>query len=120
MLIGISFPFRKENGEFPKTDKEIAAVQSNIRALFNLPIRSRVMRPQIGTNVYQFAFENITDFMLTKLYRAIKTTIDLGEPRASVQDIQFTVDKTLVIADISYSVNGVLDELTLEIPKSSA
>lgn len=115
-VIGISFPFRKESGQFPKKDYDQEAVRSNIIALFNMPLRLRVMRPELGTTVYNLVFEPITSLLIARLDRSIRATIERGEPRATVLDITITQDGTKLIADIVYQVNGLNDNVQISLP----
>lgn len=113
-LKGISFPFRKADGEFPKRDTDEEQIRSNIIALFNLTNRSRVMRPEIGSRMLNFVFESIDPLLFSRMERSIRTTIAEGEPRATVEAVNFTSSGTKVIADIFYSVNGVQQVVQIE------
>jgi phage baseplate assembly protein W len=118
-LIGLSFPFRKEAGEFPKKDREQDAVRSNIIALFNLPLGSRVMRPFLGTTVYNLVFEPINDLLVARLERSIRATVERGEPRATIQSVTITSDKTTIFADIVYAVNGLLNDVQISLNRGT-
>lgn len=115
-LIGLSFPFRKESGEFPVRDYDQEVVRSNVIALFNLPLGSRVMRPELGTTVYDMVFDSTGALMEARLQRSIRSTLERGEPRAQVESISITTDNTKVICDIVYSVTGIIDQVTVELP----
>ena len=115
-LIGLSFPFRKEAGEFPKRDYDQDAVRSNVIALFNLPMRSRVMRPELGTTVYNMVFDSTGPLLEARLQRGIRSTIERGEPRAQVQSVTIATQDTTVTCDIVYAVAGILDSVTVALP----
>lgn len=119
-LIGLSFPFRKESGQFPKKDFDQDAVRSNIIALFKIPLRARIMRPELGTTVYNLVFEPITSLLIARLERSIRATISRGEPRATVISITITQDNTKLIADILYQVNGLNDNVQVALPNRMA
>lgn len=116
-LIGLSFPFRKEAGEFPKKDYEQDVVRSNVIALFNLQLRTRVMRPELGTTVYNLVFEPITPLLVARLERSIRATIERGEPRAQVISVGVAQNNTQIIADIVYAVNGIKDNVQIALDK---
>lgn len=116
-LIGLSFPFRKEAGEFPKKDYEQDAVRSNVIALFNMPLRSRIMRPELGTTAYNLVFEPITPLLVARLERSIRATIERGEPRAVVRSVTITQDNTKIFADIVYEVTGIKDNVQIALDK---
>ena len=118
-VIGLSFPFRKESGQFPKKDFDQEAVRSNIIALFKLPLRLRIMRPELGTTVYRLVFEPITPLMTTRLENSIRATISRGEPRANVSNVTITQDNTKLIADIVYEVNGLSDNVQISLPNGN-
>jgi phage baseplate assembly protein W len=117
-LVGLSFPFRKEAGEFPKRDYNQEAIRSNIIALFKLPIRSRVMRPELGTTAYRLVFEPITPLLLARLQRSVRATIERGEPRASIQSVSITSRDTTVTCDIVYRVSGILDNVKVSLART--
>lgn len=106
-LKGISFPFRKADGQFPKIDEDADAVRSNILALFNLPQGGRVMRPTLGTTVHSLVFESQGDVLTARLRRAIWNTVAEGEPRAKILNIDIRYEGSLVTAEILYEVTGV-------------
>jgi phage baseplate assembly protein W len=117
-LRGISFPFRKEAGQFPVMDEGASAVRSNVIALFNLPLRGRVMRPELGTTVSRLLFEPIDGLFFLRMETAVRATIERGEPRASVISINIQVQSTTVIVDIIYAVNGVQDTATVTMERT--
>jgi len=118
-LRGISFPFRKDLGQFPVMDEGPEAVRSNIIALFNIPLRSRVMRPELGTTVSRLLFEPIDGLFFLRMETAVRATIERGEPRASVISINIQVQSTTVIVDIIYAVNGVKDSATVTMERAA-
>lgn len=119
VLTGISFPFRKESGQFPKKDTLQEVVRSNIIALFNLPLRTRIMRPNLGTTAYNLVFEPITPLLIARLERSIRATFERGEPRANVVGITVTQNNTQLLADIVYVVNGIKDSVQIALDKGS-
>lgn len=119
-VIGISFPFRKENGEFPKRAINIDAVKSDLISLFETPIRSRVMRPTFGSNKEILVFESTGPLLRARIERNIRQTIINNEPRVEVVAVNVEEEKTQVIATILYVVQGVPDTVTLTIDRPVA
>ena len=113
-LKGISFPFRKEDGQFPKIDLEKDAVKSNIIALFNLPKGLRVHRPALGNIFDILLFESQSPLLNARIQRAVRDTIATGEPRATVENVSIEYSNTLITVTIVYSVRGQLDSVTIE------
>jgi phage baseplate assembly protein W len=118
--IGIAYPFRKQDGEFPKKVVNVEAVKSDLITLFDTPLRSRVMKPNFGSNKEELVFESTGPLLRARLIRNIRQTIFLNEPRVVVLAVQITEEKTLVTATILYAVQGVRDTLTLEIERPAA
>lgn len=117
-LIGLSYPFRKEGGEFPKMDRNIDAVSNNLLLQFRQPMRSRVMRPLIGTLADKMVFENIGELLRARLVREIGRTINVNDPRIEIIDISIEEKDTVVDSLVLYSVNGVRQEANVSIPKT--
>ena len=114
-LIGISWPFRKQDGEFPARDTDAEAVRSNLLALFNCDLRSRVMRPDLGTDATLYVFESIDPLLIARLQRSIRQTIATGEPRATVSNIEFSQEGTKLVALITYVVNGIEESIVVDV-----
>jgi phage baseplate assembly protein W len=113
-LKGLSFPFRKEDGQFPKIDEDKEAVKSNIIALFNLPKGLRVHRPTLGSIFDLLIFESQGPLLEARIQRAVRDTIANGEPRADVQSVDITTSDTTITVDIVYVVQGQPESVTIE------
>lgn len=118
-IIGISFPFRKEDGQFPKLDTNQDVVQSNVLALFNCSLRERVMRPTVGANVGALVFESTGRLLEVRIQRAIINAVLQNEPRANIINITMATLNTLVTVDILYDVLGLQNTLSLSLKKAA-
>lgn len=118
-VIGISFPFRKEDGEFPKRETDIACVKNDLLTLFKTPVRSRIMRPRMGHTAHQAVFESQGALLNARLQRVIRQTIANNEPRVQVLRIPVETSGTEVTPTIDYVVQGVRDSLELDTIKSA-
>lgn len=118
-VIGIAFPFRKEDGEFPKRAINVDAVKSDLISLFKTPIRSRMMRPVFGSNKEQLVFESTGPLLRARLERNIRQTVQMNEPRVQIVAVNVTEETTLVTATILYIVQGISDTITLNIAKAA-
>lgn len=116
--IGISYPFRRDSGQFPKMDKGAECVKSDLMTLFRTPIRSRVMRPTLGSDAERYVFEPNNDFLQILLERSIKSTIVFNEPRVDIIKYTFSQSGTMIVTDILYSVQGQYDSLTMQFDKN--
>lgn len=118
-LVGISYPFRKESGQFPKTEVDADAVRNDLFSLFQTPVRSRVMRPLVGATAYALVFESIGPLLVARLERSIRQTIFLNEPRVNVLGVETTDNGTEIVSLIAYEVQGIQDFLELKFPKTN-
>jgi phage baseplate assembly protein W len=114
-LVGISFPYRKENNQFPVVDIDVDAIKSDLILLFSTPIRSRVMRPTFGTNIHSLIFEGIDDLLLTRMSRSIIQTILNWAPNVEILDLNVETEGTTVTFEIDYEVKGLRDSLKIDI-----
>lgn len=111
--VGISFPFRKEDGEFPKREYDADCVQNDVIALFSQSKRSRIMRPNVGHTAQLVVFESQSALLNARLQRNIRQTIVNNEPRIKVSKIAITTDDTEVTPEVDYVIQGVRDSVTL-------
>lgn len=112
-LVGIRFPFRKGNGEFPERVRGKDVVQSDLLMLFSTPLRSRVMRPVAGHNAELSVFESQGPLLNAILQRIIRQTVLNNEPRAQVTSVDIQVDGTKVDMTLHYVVQGVVDSVKI-------
>lgn len=115
--IGISYPFRRADGQFPKMEYGANAVDSDLVMLFRTPLRSRVMRPKVGTDAESQVFEPNVSFLEIQLETSIKRTIVLNEPRVKILNYEHERDGTKIKTDIRYSVLGQPRDIALEFDK---
>lgn len=118
-LVGISFPFRKENGQFPAVAYDVDAVQNDLITLFKTPIRTRVMRPTFGSNGHELVFESIGPLLEARMQRSIRQTIALWEPRVRVLSIEISDQGTMIAALVQYEVQGIQDFVELQFEKGN-
>jgi len=114
-VIGISYPFRKENGQFPAMEENVDAVKSDLLGLFRTPMRSRVMRPTYGTIVDSLVFENTGPILEARIERSVKQAISIHEPRVKVNAFEIDTQRNLVVVDVQYSVQGISDNVQIEL-----
>ena len=115
-LIGIDFPFRKADGQFPKMATNQDAVRSNIIALANLDLGVRVMRPTLGFAGRRVVFDPIDALLESRLNRYIRNLF-AQEQRATLQSVTITNSKTQIKANIVYTVNNIQDTVTIALAK---
>lgn len=105
--VGISFPFRKEGGEFPVRVRDVACVENDLLTLFKTPQRSRIMRPKAGHNMDQLVFDSTGSLLNARLQRGVRQVIKNNDPRIAVQSITLETEGTAVTATVNHTVQGV-------------
>ena len=76
------------------------------------------MRPNEGSDADSLVFESQGELLNSQLRRSIRQTVLNSGINVSILSIQFTDQDTQTIAEIEYSIYGVLDNLTVPIAKS--
>jgi len=113
-LVGISFPFRKENGEFPARVRDADCVQNDLLTLFNTVFRNRVMRPLLGHSANNLVFDSIDGTLVARLQRIIRQTIVNNENRIKIISITMSRSGTKITPKCTYVVQGIRE--TVELP----
>ena len=54
---GVSFPFRRSDTEFPASSSDDELIQESLIQLFQTKKGERVMRPDVGSRVYDLVFD---------------------------------------------------------------
>lgn len=119
ILKGISYPFRKENGQFPAMDENVDVVKSDLFGLFRTPIRSRINRPTYGTIVDSLVFEGTGAILNARIERSVKQAISIHERRVIVNSFEISTQGTFILTDIQYSVQGVSDSIQIELQSAT-
>ena len=88
--IGIDLPIRKGNnidGFFATTSTTIEAVKNNIRNLLQTNQGERLFQPNIGINLKQYLFGQITEETLIQIQESISSTFNFWLPFVEIQNI---------------------------------
>jgi phage baseplate assembly protein W len=115
MLRGIAFPFAKEKGQFPKMLEGEELISNNVVNLFKVPVRSRIMRPEVGSDVQSMIFDPIGAIFEARLIRSVFRSVQENEPRANVANVEVSTNNTMVTALVTYEVNGILKQQSLSV-----
>ena len=108
---GIAFPFTKGTTEFPqaKTDDDI--IEDNVRRVLLTRRGERVMRPESGSSLYDFVFENVDSVMVAGIGHEVRRALTQNEPRIDVIEVGVQVirgPKREVVVTVVYEVNRQL------------
>lgn len=96
-------------------EKDIAQA---VRLILNTRLGERVMRPDFGCRLCDFAFESFSQSVRSEMIEEIKNALTLHEPRIS--DIEVTIDDIAreghIVLDISYVVRATNNPYNLVFP----
>ena len=120
--IGIDLPIRRDDnldGFFASTSTTIEAVKNNIRNLLQTNEGERFFQPNLGLNLKQLLFEQVTDENLISIQDTILDKFELWLPFVEVRDIQINTlesDKIVGANEIRIKIffNILQDPNTLE------
>ena len=87
-ILGIAWPFQKGTTEFPRQRTDDEVIEDNIRRILLTQKGERVMRPNEGSDVMKFVFENVGAVMRATLSDEVRRAVSNGEPRAQVERVQ--------------------------------
>lgn len=110
ILAGIAWPFRIADNGLPGYAKGTNVIRSALILLLRTPARSRVMRPDLGTNLQRLVFETEGPFLQALVHREILIAINNYLPMVKVIDIFFKETGSTIQVNIRYDIQGILDE----------
>jgi phage baseplate assembly protein W len=122
VAIGIKLPFNKAASAFSElsnyasgsTDGGSVFVQSyttleqvvsNIKSLLLTRKGERFMQPNLGTDIFDTLFENLTDQTLTGLEQSIRNDFQYWLPYATLNNLMVTQDRVLNRFNIKFDVS---------------
>jgi phage baseplate assembly protein W len=110
VIKGISWPFRKEGKGVPAQAVGIDVYRSALIALIKTPVRSRVMRPTLGTRILNYICEVNGPFLVDVIKREIAMSIADNLPQINIINIDVLNNDKVVEINIIYSVSGIVDQ----------
>jgi len=110
-ILGFAHPFQKSSTAFPAQATDDDVIRNNIIRILSTPRGSRVMRPNQGSDVWTFVFENRGPLLRARINEEVRRAIGVGEPRVTVLQVLVTEETTrtgqeLIMVDVLYRVNG--------------
>jgi len=112
---GIAFPFTKGTTEFPQAAVDDDVIADNVRRILLTRRGERVMRPDSGSNLYDFVFENVAPVMRAGIGHEVRRALEINEPRIQVVDVlveqqpeNVTTRAREIIVTVIYEVNRQL------------
>jgi phage baseplate assembly protein W len=114
---GINFPFTKSAQALPAPVTDSDLIKQSLEQIIMTGKNERVMRPDFGSGVLRFVFEN-NDELLNELIRAeVMSAVGRFEPRVAIQDIEIDkdVEKSEVTITLVYVLVTTRQQDTVEI-----
>ena len=98
-------------------NKDEDSVKESIKNLILTDRGERLMQPDLGGDINAMLFENITPAVIKIIQNQVRTTIELHEPRAEVQDVIVTsnIDDNAVRVLIVFYITNVQQPITLDV-----
>jgi phage baseplate assembly protein W len=114
---GIAFPFTIGSTSLPEKADDDDVVADNILRILHTRLGERVMRPEIGSKVLDFVFENTGPVVRARMDFEVRRAISQSEPRATVVNV-YTYEEivaggdTVVNVEVIYEVQGNLQQVS--------
>lgn len=98
-------------------NKDEDSVKESIKNLILTDRGERLMQPNLGGNIQAMLFENLTPSVLKLIEENVRTTINLYEPRAELQDVTVTsnIDDNAVNIRITFYIKNVEQPIDLDV-----
>ena len=115
---GIAFPFQKGSTSFPAQAEDADLIKQSIIQIVMTMKGERVMRPDFGSRVMQYVFENNTEVLAQQIRTEVFAAITKFEPRAILSNVDVVSDGTEVVITVNFVVKATSqqDTLALAIP----
>lgn len=98
-------------------NKDEDAVKESIKNLILTDRGERLMQPNLGGNITAMLFENLTPSVMKLIEDNVRTTINLYEPRAELQNVAVTsnIDDNTVRVRITFYIKNVEQPIDLDV-----
>lgn len=117
--VGWKFPLQiNERGGVALSQHE-RKIQESIRIIIETAKGERVMRPDFGCDIHEFAFSVIDTSTLTMIRSAVKEALVLWEPRIEVFSVEVSAERInqgILIIDTAYRIRATNTEYNLVHP----
>ena len=102
------------DGMFATTKTTVDAIKNDIRLLLMTQKGERLMQPNLGVNIRQFLFEQITEDITIQIENDIVDTFETWLPFVELREININKedqDKNRLGIDIKFNIRNVPTEL---------
>lgn len=114
---GINFPFKKGPTALPAPVTDSDLIKQSLIQIIMTGQNERVMRPDFGSGVLRFIFENNDDLLNEMIRAEVTAAVGRFESRVALQDIVIERDeeKAEVVITIVYVLTTTRQQDTVEI-----
>lgn len=111
-----AFPFQKGPSGFPAMASATNKTFANILSLMMTGIGERVMHYDLGVNLYEYVFSNMTPIQKARISNQVANAIETFVPGVRVNNIRANKMEyqdgvgTSIVFDIEYTVGGEMQQ----------
>lgn len=97
--------------------KDEDSVKESLKNLILTDRGERLMQPEVGGNIRAMLFENMTPAGLKLIEDQVRTTIEIYEPRATLQDVivSSSLDDNTVRVKVIFFIRNIDQALELDV-----
>lgn len=110
VIAGIAFPFQAQGQGLPKPAFGTDLIRSALIVLVRTKKRSRVMNPDVGTNLHRLIFEDEGPVLRTLILRELSSAIASQLPMVTLVSLDFKETGKVVQVNVKYTIQGILDQ----------
>lgn len=101
----IKYPLILENNAQLKTISDVYDIyDQQIKLFFLTPLKSRLGRPSLGTNIYRYLGDNITDNLAERIRETVISEIRTFFPQLKLISVSYISENKSVIINYNLSV----------------
>lgn len=119
-LKGFAMPFRAGAGRIPAPADTSDLIRASIERIIQTRRGERAMRPEVGSRCWDFAHENESPLLLSRIRAEVRGALAAQEPRIRVISVDAHTFASLpefpgaagVRIDVTYRVGGRVDSMS--------
>lgn len=120
--VGIAFPFRADETGFPRANSGLELITDSIQVILLTEVGERLMRPNFGSRLRSYLFENVDDFTMEAIKAEVFRALLEQEPRVIILNIDVAEENIddansphLIIVNLLFDVQGRRVQLNVPI-----
>lgn len=119
---GFSYPFQIGDAGTPQPASDMDLLMNSLEQIILTDQGERLMRPEFGSRVLDYIFENSSEGLGSALIAEVSGAIGRYEPRVLVTRVNVVRDDTTVYIDIDFQMRatGQVESMRMAIPAPSA